>query len=274
MGEFSMIARRMGRAGACIIAALLGVLAIYAQTSGHIIEKSERSTQALASGKRTFESSCAPCHGLNGKGAERAPDIATRSEIVKLSDTATLTVLRDGVPARGMPSFAELGSKRLRDLLSYLRALQSKGQVSVSAANGEKGREVFAGKGGCSQCHMVEGAGGFLGPDLSDYAESHSAGDIRNAIVSADKRPAARKELANATTKDGRRISGLVRNEDNFSVQLQALDGTFHSLEKSDLSELTFDSAPFMPSDYDSRLSQSDLDQLVAYLLSIRNAKR
>lgn len=121
---------------------------------------------------------------------------------------------------------------------------------------------------------MIQGTGGFLGPDLSDYGESHSADDIRSAIVSADKRPGFRKGLAKATTKDGRQISGLVRNEDNFSVQLQALDGTFHSLEKSSLSELTFDSAPVMPSDYDSRLSQSDLDQLVAYLLGIRNAKR
>ena len=46
------------------------------------------------------------------------------------------------------------------------------------------------------------------------------------------------------------------------------------SLEKSSLTELTFDSAPAMPSDYDSRLSQSELDQLVAYVLSTRNAKR
>ena len=57
-------------------------------------------------------------------------------------------------------------------------------------------------------------------------------------------------------------------------MQLQALDGTFHLLEKSRLSELTFDSAPVMPSDYDSKLSKSELDQLVAYLLSIRDAKR
>ena len=120
---------------------------------------------------------------------------------------------------------------------------------------------------------MVQGTGGFLGPDLSDYGESHSADDIRSAIVSADKRPAGRKGLARATTKDGRHISGLVRNEDNFSVQLQALDGTFYLLEKSNLSELTFDSAPLMPNDYGSRLSQSDLEQLVAYLLSIRDAK-
>ena len=264
----------MRRGGTCVAVVLLGVLAIYAQTSGHTIEKSKRSAQALASGKQTFESRCAPCHGLNGKGAERAPDIATRSEIVKLSDPATLKVLRDGVSAKGMPSFAKLGSARLSDLLNYLRALQGKGQASAATANGEKGRKLFAGKGGCSQCHMVQGAGGFLGPDLSDYGESHSADDIRSAIVSADRRPGVRKGLAKATTKDGRQISGLVRNEDNFSIQLQSLDGTFHSLEKSSLSELTFDSAPVMPSDYDSRLSHSELDQLVAYHLGTRNAKR
>lgn len=272
--EFSRIARPMRRCGTCVAVVLVGVLASYAQTSGHTIERSKQSTQALASGKRTFESSCAPCHGLNGKGAERAPDIATRSEIVKLSDPATLKLLRDGIPAKGMPSFAELGSARLSDLLNYLRVLQGKGQAPASTANGERGKELFAGKGGCSQCHMVQGTGGFLGPDLSEYGESHSADDIRSAIVSADKRPGVRKGLANVTTKDGRQISGLVRNEDNFSVQLQALDGTFHLLEKSSLSELTFDSAPVMPSDYDSRLSEAELNQLVSYLLSIRKAKR
>jgi hypothetical protein len=80
--------------------------------------------------------------------------------------------------------------------------------------------------------------------------------------------------LARAKTKDGRQISGLVRNEDNFSVQLQALDGTFHLLEKSDVSELEPDSAPLMPDNYGSSLSKSELEQLVGYLLSVADAKR
>jgi len=141
-------------------------------------------------------------------------------------------------------------------------------------ASSEEGKEIFRGKGGCSQCHMVHGAGGFLGPDLSDYGASHTADDIRSAIVSADKRPGFRKGLAKATTKDGRKLSGLVRNEDNFSVQLQALDGTFHLLEKSAVSELTFDSAPLMPDKYGSSLSKSELDQLVGYLSRVADTKR
>ena len=92
--------------------------------------------------------------------------------------------------------------------------------------------------------------------------------------MSADKRPGGHKGLAKARTKDGQQISGLVRNEDNFSLQLQALDGTFHLLEKSRLSELTFDSTPVMPGDYDSKLSKAELDQLVGYLMSVGDAKR
>ena len=121
---------------------------------------------------------------------------------------------------------------------------------------------------------MVHGTGGFIGPDLSDYGAAHSADDIRNAILDADKRAGFRKALAKATTKDGQHLSGLVRNEDNFSVQLQSLDGTFHLLEKSKLAELTFESTPLMPGDYNSKLTQEELRQLVDYLLSVGTTKR
>ena len=263
------------RRAACIGAALICVSVVsHAQTTAPRAEKPKQSNQALAAGRRTFESSCASCHGLNGRGGERAPDIATRPEVVRLSDSETLKVLRDGILQKGMPPFAALGPAKLSEVLNYLRSLQGKGRAPAVTANTEEGKEIFAGKGGCSECHMIHGAGGFLGPDLSDYGASHSADGIRDAIVSADKRPGERKGLAKATTKDGQQISGLVRNEDNFSLQLQALDGTFHLLDKSSLSELTFDSAPVMPSDYDSRLSKSELDQLVGYLLSVGDAKR
>ena len=256
-------------------AAWIAVVLICALTASHAqmtvsrAKKPKQSNQGLAAGRQTFESSCALCHGLNGKGGERAPDIATRPEIVRLSNSETLKVLREGILQKGMPPFAALGPAKLSDVLNYLRSLQGKSKALTLTASSEEGKEIFRGKGGCSQCHMIHGAGGFLGPDLSDYGASHSADDVRSAIVSADKRPGSRKGLVKATTNDGRQISGLMRNEDNFSVQLQALDGTFHLLEKSDVSELTFDSAPLMPDNYGSSLSKSELDQLVGYLLSV-----
>jgi putative heme-binding domain-containing protein len=226
-----------------------------------------------AGGQRTFESTCAPCHGLNGKGGERAPDVVTRREVVRLSDIETLKILKQGVVSKGMPPFASLGPARLTELLNYLRSLQGKGQNRVSTADVQKGKQLFAGKARCAECHMVRGAGGFIGPDLSDYGALHSANDIRDAIVDADKRPGFRKHLANAVTRDGRQISGVVRNEDNFSLQLQSLDGGFHLLNKAELSEFNLDSKTLMPADYVSSLNKQELDQIVGYLLSVGNAK-
>ena len=245
----------------------------HGQGNVHRIENLKQSNLASAAGKRTFESSCAPCHGLNGKGGERAPDIATRPEIVSLSDSATLKLLREGTPA-GMPPFATLGPTKLSDIFGYLRFLQGKRVSPVVPAGADGGRDLFAGKGGCSECHMIHGTGGFLGPDLSDYGASHSPADIRSAIISADKRQEIHKGLARATTRDGRQLSGLVRNEDNFSLQLQALDGAFHLLQKSDLVELVFDSSPIMPNNYGSIFTESEMDQLVGYLLSLADIPR
>ncbi len=272
--EFPEIGRSIQERWAWILVALICAFAAsHAQTAAPKTGKTKQPNQAQAAGQQTCESKCASCHGLNGKGGERAPDIATKPEVVKLSDSKTLEILREGILQEGMPPFDSLGPTKLNEVLSYLRTLQGRGKTPAVTANAEEGSGIFDGKGGCSQCHMVHGAGGFLGPDLSDYGASHSPDDIRDAIVSADKRPGSRKGLAKAKTKDGRQISGLVRNEDNFSVQLLALDGTFHLLEKSSLSELTFDSTPVMPGDYDSKLNKSELDQLVVYLMSTGNAK-
>ena len=272
--EFPAIGRSIRERWARIVVAIACALAVsHAQTTAPKIREPKHSNQALAGGKRVFESVCASCHGLNGAGGERAPDIATKPEVVKLSDSETSKILRDGIVQKGMPPFASLGPAKLSQVLSYLRILQGKDKTTAGTGNTEKGKELFAGKGGCLQCHMVNGAGGFLGPDLSDYGASHSPEDIRNAIVSADKRPGGHKGLAKAKTQDGQQMSGLVRNEDNFSLQLQALDGTFHMLDKSRLSEITFDSTPVMPGDYDSSFSKAELDQLVRYLLSVGDAK-
>jgi len=231
-------------------------------------------TASSSGGQQIFDSSCASCHGLDGRGGERAPDIATRPEIARLSDQDLLKVLRSGIPEKGMPSFAGLGSAKLSALLSYVRSLQGKGTAMPVVGNTEKGKDLYWGKAGCSDCHMVNGAGGFLGPDLSKYGENHSVTEIHAAIVKPEKIPGTRGHVAEITAKDGKVYSGLVRNEDNFSLQLLSLDGTFHLFLKSDLAEIHFRQESLMPADYGSRLSVADLDALAAYLASLSRTKQ
>lgn len=116
---------------------------------------------------------------------------------------------------------------------------------------------------------MIQGQGGFLGSDLSTYASTRSAKEVLDAITSPANNPAASRQAATAVTRDGRRISGVVRNEDNFSVQLLTREGAFYFLLKSELQSLEFESRPLMPADYGQRLSSGELNDLASYLMSV-----
>lgn len=118
---------------------------------------------------------------------------------------------------------------------------------------------------------MVAGQGGFIASDLSDYARSHAVEQVRSAIV--DPASAGRQvRLVTATLRDGETFEGRVRDEDNFSVQLQTLDGRFHFLPKSEIDKMEPDSHSFMPSDYGSRLDPRELNDVVSYLMSVATA--
>jgi len=224
--------------------------------------------QQIAEAKKTFEATCAGCHGLDGRGGERGPNIATRQEVVRKRDTELLKILRNGIPASGMPSFAGLGNAKLAAMLVYLRSLQGKGPGAAIPGNPTAGEALFFGAAHCSDCHMVQGKGGFIGPDLSVYAAASSVDEIKQAIVSPGGRdPSRARGLVTITLRDGKHLQGIIRNEDNFSVQVQSLDGGFHLVQKSEVGEITRSKESLMPADYGKTLSPTQLDDLVSYLM-------
>ncbi len=232
-------------------------------------QASARDEKIAAEGKRSFVSGCAMCHGIDGRGSGRAPDIASGSAVQQLSDADLDRILRDGIPSRGMPSFKALGPVGIKSVIAYVRVLQGTGGAAILRGNPSRGRDLFFGAARCSTCHMIHGDGGFLGRDLSDYSPSHSAEAIHRAIADPGRDLTPNADTVTAVTRDGSTFVGVARNEDNFSLQLQALDGSFHLLLKSDLTALSHNHEPLMPSDYASRLRPRDLDDLVYFLESL-----
>jgi cytochrome c oxidase cbb3-type subunit 3 len=267
---------RTSRIKAATVVSILGaaLTAASAQQTPHLGAKRSPQT-SLSVGHQTFDATCASCHGLDGRGGERAPDIATRPEITRLSDQDLLKLLRAGIPEKGMPPFAGLGSAKLAALVSYVRTLQGKDTAtSIAGGNAAQGKELYWGKAGCSGCHMINGAGGFLGRDISNYVESHSSSEIRAVIVEPEKTTGPRGRVAEVTTKGGQMYSGVVRNEDNFSLQLQSADGAFHLFSKADLAGFRYRQEPLMPSDYGTKLRAAELDALAEYLGGIAPRKQ
>jgi putative heme-binding domain-containing protein len=135
------------------------------------------------------------------------------------------------------------------------------------------GKVTFFGRGDCSQCHMANGQGGFMGSDLSSFASTQSPVEIRSAITNPNRNLDPRKRVVIVTTANGQVLTGLARNEDNFSLQLQTTDGAFHLLNKSEMQKIEYQPRSLMPDDYASRLSSKELDDLVSYLVSIARNK-
>jgi putative heme-binding domain-containing protein len=237
--------------------------------------KSEQSTstsQQELRGKSVFELRCATCHGLDALGGEHAPDVVRGTEVKTLSDQALLNLIHDGIPQRGMPGFSDMGAEDSRAVVAYLRFLQGPPQgknqddSAGTSMRGDpiRGRDLFFGKADCSACHQIAGRGQFMAQDLAEFARTHPAGEIREAILNPAGSP---QEAATALARDGRKFSGMIRNEDNASLQLQDRDGRLYLLMKSSLVSVERKTGEPMPADYGQRLNATELDDLIGYIL-------
>src|SRR5436853_6755831 len=180
-------------------------------------------SEPIASGHKIFASMCASCHGLDGKGGERAPDIARAPAIQRLSDERLKRVVEEGVPGTGMPAFHVLGSSGAKAVVRYLRVLQGRGRLSALPGDAARGRALFFGSAGCSGCHMVAGAGGFIASDLSAYASRHTARESREAMTHAGIYSATATRHVGVTTRDRQRSDRSSRNEDMSSMPFPML---------------------------------------------------
>jgi len=153
-----------------------------------------------------------------------------------------------------------------------VRFLQGGKSVAKLSGDPARGKSLFFGKARCSECHTLAGTGGFLASDLSSYARNHGPDDIRQAILNPAKAGRA-AVLTAVTARDGNQYSGVARNEDNFSLQLQTPDGAFHLFQKSELARITRETMSLMPSDYVSALSPGELQDLIAFLMTTNGGK-
>ena len=221
--------------------------------------------------KQTFEAVCASCHGLDARGGERGPDLR-RAQVAGKSDAELARILREGRTAAGMPSFKEYGAEKLAALVRYLRSLDGRRAATAVPGDAQRGKTLFFGKAKCADCHMVARRGGFFGRELTGYAARRELSEIRTAILNPNKDLDPRRGLVLVELADASTLAGIARNEDNYSLQLQTRDGSFHLLNKQDIRKLTYAGASPMPADYGSTLSAVEIDDLVSFLLDASSA--
>jgi cytochrome c oxidase cbb3-type subunit III len=251
------MSRRRGIFVRVVILAMLSMATLHAQQPGAAI----------------FAANCAGCHGADGRGGEHAPNIATAPEVHRLMDRELAAIIRYGIPGAGMPAFSSLKPQEVVDVVAWLRILQGRGDIVKLPGDPRQGEALFFGKAQCSDCHMVNGKGGFIGSDLSFYGADTRPDQMRAVILDPDKNLSADKKATTVVTITGQKITGLLKINDNFSLSLQTLDGKFHFFPKSELAQVDFGSRSLMPA---STLNSKEVDDLISYLLRTgdENSKR
>ena len=116
---------------------------------------------------------------------------------------------------------------------------------------------------------MIAGVGSLLGPDLTFVGDRRSRDELRADLLEPDHEVAPRWGSVRVTYADGRRFEGIRMNEDTYSYRLLDADEKLWSIAKRDLRESQRIETSTMPS-YDDRLTVSEVDNLVAYLFSLR----
>ncbi len=169
--------------------------------------------RSIERGAAVFTEYCAPCHGLHGEGnpgvaptlnskyffTQRLKDIGylgTLPAYIKLTVAGGRPVKSDPQYPRNMPTWSvtyggPLRNDQVDDVVNYIMNWEAAApdlgnpNATPTPVPGntpeERGKNLFTGMG-CVGCHMVNGQGGAVGPDLTQV---YSKGEdyIHQSIV-------------------------------------------------------------------------------------------
>ena len=172
-----------------------------------------------------------------------------------------------------------LGETDAWKVAAYIHSLRGTAIDAPSEGDAAHGEQIFWGKGNCGQCHMIQGRGGLLGPDLSNLAGRRKLYSIRDAVTKSDHRvatngglhdinlaPLGSYQSVRIATRDGKSLSGVLLNEDNFSLQVLGSDNDLHMFMRDELQQVVYEKKSLMPTDYDKRLTAEEFQDLMAFL--------
>ena len=234
---------------------------------------------AIPAGEALYEQTCEACHGANAQGG-RGPNLATGNFRHGSSDADLFHTISTGVVGTEMPAFSALPAGSIWRIIAYLRSLSGLGGGAneVVPGNVAAGEKVFWGTAGCDSCHEVNGRGGIVGPDLST-AGMNTAAYLRGEILNPNSppgRPGRRRRFFGGPstvivrTRDGKELHGLIRAQDSYRLIMTDVSGRLYRFDKKDLLAETVLQQSLMPADYGKTLSPDQLQNLIAYLKSLK----
>lgn len=226
--------------------------------------------QSIRSGMTLYRIRCGDCHGLDATGY-RGPDLIAVMA-AGASDERLFHTIRNGVPGTDMPAAREFDTPDddLLMIIAYLRKIGTVAPPETPIGNVANGARLFAAQ--CSGCHRVAGRGGRIGPDLTRIGIARSRAALTREIRTPSEWIPPTFEAVTVVTQDGQRVRGVKKSEDVYSIQVMDTRERIQGYMKSNLQDVIYDKTSLMPDFGPERLSDADLNDVVGYLSSLREA--
>ena len=212
--------------------------------------------------RQTYAKLCGGCHGVDALGTQQGPGLAGNLSVRRRSVQSLRNVIRNGIPAAGMPGF-DLPAGTVDALATLVVSLNASAAESSVPGDRVAGKEFFIGKGQCASCHMVYGEGSPIGPDLSNLGREMTVAEIRQSLLQPDLRIAPGYGMVTVHLRNGQTLRGFARSRSSFNLVLQDLKGVLHPLSLDQVSSITEEKQSLMRP---VRAGADELRDLIAFL--------
>ncbi len=167
--------------------------------------------------------------------------------------------------------------KEIRLPSQLLASYQPGKQFQINGDVAE-GRNLFfdlEGPAACAACHSglnLDGkvVGSTIGPDLTAIAGFRTPGHILKKIINPDSNIVSGYEEVLIRTKSGLLLVGIVKEENKGELQLIERNENLILVSKEDIQSRVPQTLSMMPSNYRDLLTQKQLNDLLAYLVTLQ----
>ena len=219
----------------CCVVGAAGLSGAKAQRNGRSM--GPMATEQAKRGEMQFQQNCGACHGPAAKGTTRAPNLIESTVVRHDKDGDQIgQIVRQGRLEKGMPSFPNLTTEQVDDVVAYLHARVIVSDSTAAATGPPGGYELkklltgdvsagvrfFHAEGGCSGCHSAAG-------DLKGIAKRYTPAvlEARFLYPREDLRTVA------VTLPSGQMVKGKLLHLDSFYVAVLDERGEYRSFSLS-----------------------------------------
>ncbi len=223
------------------------------------------SEAVIEAGRLMYNRSCTACHGLDGEVGDRAPALKGTRRFSRSTDDELFEAIRHGIKGTMMPS-SPLPDNDVWRIVAYIRSMRASAYDAPVDGNVEKGREIFWNTAKCGGCHMIQGRGGLAGPDLSNVGGERSVPKLTELLTMPRPHVPAKYRPAKVVTKNGETVEGIIKNENNFSIQMIDRQQRIRLFTSDEIQGVEYGATTLMPTDWDKRLKPAEFKDLIAFL--------